>query len=761
MEITQLNELEKVTVAKSESQNNFAFITSYLLGVEEQIINEFFPTQTALFIDTDILKKASEIEYIRNLMLNLRATIYKIVTDSKKEVSNFENFILELALYTEEEALESFVPSTANGDRFTNIKHMKYVMLYVLQRKMADQYIENELDDLVKTLKIIGFPDTKEYLKAILQTPEVTLNYIQNLNIDVRRAQHNKRSLINSVYGVTFFNEKSETVEFNTELSLSSENFLLTDRNCENLYNKLTGKTIKLETFILHGIEYNSNKLMFNNYTDGIFTPQYLQQRHEKYKVGTKDITKTGYKKRQTYLEEIEMIIKKEENLINKKRLQKKKEEEKLARQLRKAEREAEKERQRIEKENELKEKERREEESRLEAIRKIEERKKAEKEREKLLYEESQAKKLQSIENEEKPEEVEKEQLKEQKPAITVEKEEEVENKETESDNECEEDSQNTSSEKITKSLRILNDADDENIPQVLYRLADNEVSSYSSAFNKENTYKNRLLLDKMKSKLQSSNTKTQITNNTMVFVDGDNIGVLRTYHLLASFKENNVRPTIKIYTDKYNYNAFVLLKMIVSTDFNIELVNVERIVSSKSVVDTVLSYDIIEEIFKQKYNEVEKKKISIVSSDSDFYGLLQKNKEIILMCSETSTSNNYLTKLAEDENYIVEETCSDYEIVYNKYIKRLYDNIILLVLSRTPMIYWHKESIIEFSTDNSKNNIYGDVFSTETMRKLFEKYLTDNFEEILKTVNISFSGERTISINNIEREFNPNPHL
>lgn len=188
----------------------------------------------------------------------------------------------------------------------------------------------------------------------------------------------------------------------------------------------------------------------------------------------------------------------------------------------------------------------------------------------------------------------------------------------------------------------------------------------------------------------------RVPITQQATLYVDCDNINF---YHFLALLdglekaKPKNIRHKIKLFIDESANPIWRSIEGIIPTTSDFEYIPVKRIKDNKSVVDIVISHTITKDSIKQANSNIKR---CIVSSDSDFFGLMDYGIDLFVFYDSTCTSKEYLHYLTmknqmsfDTKQLLISETNVGYR--YN-----LITYYTLRQLARTAPLDWSKPEVI-----------------------------------------------------------------
>lgn len=209
----------------------------------------------------------------------------------------------------------------------------------------------------------------------------------------------------------------------------------------------------------------------------------------------------------------------------------------------------------------------------------------------------------------------------------------------------------------------------------------------------------------------------------NLKLFVDCDNIEFFKFLGFLNTLSSENVSGIVLIIDEKSNYLWRVFDK-IYKGNIPVKSISVPRLKEQKSVVDVVLTKEICKSVYCDGVD-----KVLLISSDSDFFGLISSLIEVDFgVCFVSSAMGVDYLKYLENNNIpvmdllTVEDDCSTDEV---KEIGFSY--LLLYELSNVPMTYWTVSSLSDLLYNSFTNETDISVTKQE-----IKKFIGNKFDKV-----------------------------
>ena len=212
---------------------------------------------------------------------------------------------------------------------------------------------------------------------------------------------------------------------------------------------------------------------------------------------------------------------------------------------------------------------------------------------------------------------------------------------------------------------------------------------------------------------------TTTGVDVETILYVDCDNINVFNFLSILedSEMMKTSASTIIKLYIDTKANPIWRVIENFISDKYTVLSIPVSRIKQEKSVVDIILASEI-----SKDYSLGYGKSHVIVSSDSDFYGILESGIEATVMYEESTVSNYYLGYLSK-EGVMAQDISKNYSSSRNvKYKKKIIMYLGLISCTEIPLAELNLETLTASMKDKY----------TELERNYAEK-VTGNFIELV----------------------------
>lgn len=202
---------------------------------------------------------------------------------------------------------------------------------------------------------------------------------------------------------------------------------------------------------------------------------------------------------------------------------------------------------------------------------------------------------------------------------------------------------------------------------------------------------------------KLKTNKPNLPVKEASIFYVDCDNTDYFSFLAFLETLNDipTDGRHVIKLFMDRKSRLIWHGTEKLLSGNFDFELFDAERIHSNKSVVDIVITAEITRDSVKPKQI-----KQALVSSDSDFYGILVHGVDLSIYYSGDSINYAYLTYLNEKgvPNYDIR--LLDREAMEIKYRNHILTYLCLAYLPRVSMANWTPDYLTEAMVIGHEND-------------------------------------------------------
>lgn len=221
-----------------------------------------------------------------------------------------------------------------------------------------------------------------------------------------------------------------------------------------------------------------------------------------------------------------------------------------------------------------------------------------------------------------------------------------------------------------------------------------------------------------------------------TYAYIDCDNINYFKFLALVDEMGKQSNQFVVKVFRDTKTSSLWDCLPTGYD-NVKVEVINVDRIVNLKSMVDMVMTTEICRDVYKGGVDS-----IYIVSSDSDFLGLIRtvKIKDLSVIFNYDDTSKDYINYLVtNDDIKIADLALLDTNEVSEKFKRVSISNLFLKHLSNLPICRWDKSACIDFIL----YNLNGQAISLVTYEEI-----SDIVDELKSYVTLSLDdGGYTLS--------------
>lgn len=227
---------------------------------------------------------------------------------------------------------------------------------------------------------------------------------------------------------------------------------------------------------------------------------------------------------------------------------------------------------------------------------------------------------------------------------------------------------------------------------------------------------------------------------NETEIFVDCDNSDFFKFMNFLRVLEGQTNIKGIKLIVDMKSNFLWKVFKELYRGTIPVTIVQVQRIKENKSVADVVLTKEICESYYTRNLRQA-----IIVSSDSDFFGLITSLEDMLFCITYTDSQMNdeYLCYLENNNITVYNLVDLESEEVFTYYVDICIEYLLAYTLAQTPAIKWeipHLSQIVNFH------------LTKETHLKIEYKYIEDKVNKLMEDVKLSISGVSTIiAIKNI----------
>ena len=214
-------------------------------------------------------------------------------------------------------------------------------------------------------------------------------------------------------------------------------------------------------------------------------------------------------------------------------------------------------------------------------------------------------------------------------------------------------------------------------------------------------------------------------------LFIDCDNIDFFRFLSFVRALDSSSVK-VFRLYIDSKASFLWRTLDKIIESKHIFEYVDVQRIKGNKSIVDMVLAVDICKDILMNNTT-----RIGIISSDSDYYGLIERFPEVQFFVgySYSYTNNDYLMSIREKGHRTLNLDLFDSEEDTYSITDKCIIYLCLHTLTLVPIFKWELEDLI--------GSVYGAI-QKETNFDISMEYVREKVLEIRQNLNIKIEGDK-----------------
>ncbi|MNL91219.1 hypothetical protein D3C81_09490 [compost metagenome] len=192
-------------------------------------------------------------------------------------------------------------------------------------------------------------------------------------------------------------------------------------------------------------------------------------------------------------------------------------------------------------------------------------------------------------------------------------------------------------------------------------------------------------------------------------IFVDCDNTSFFAFVAFVKELEKHNKNYNINLFIDAKSNFLWKIINNILQCPFKINKTFVTRIKESKSVVDMVMAVAINKAIFSNK------KQITLISSDSDFYGLLSEYDDVKFSVGyvDSAINNSYLNFLVRNEIPSFDLDKLDVNACYSNYKEITIKYSILCALANNPINKWYENGFLSENMVTAVSFFYNNLVS------------------------------------------------
>lgn len=295
--------------------------------------------------------------------------------------------------------------------------------------------------------------------------------------------------------------------------------------------------------------------------------------------------------------------------------------------------------------------------------------------------------------------------------------------------------------SQKVTTSLRALFNSDYEFFKGA-FEIAEKTLTFDEDICVKGLDWGTLATIDKGQ---KSITPKIPTLGKATFYVDCDNVKMEFFLAFIEKFSESklqNGKYKIKLFVDEVASDIWNEIEHILQIDIPVEVIAVPRIKSQKSVVDVVIAHEVTKDSIMNKAsnkNKGTKMTHCIVSSDSDFYGLLTQDMEMGVFYNSATTSSDYITYLKTNQVVSYDLGQLDLAELNVHYMTRVYAYYILEKFKEVPMGEWGTEETLDSIVEMFVTKAYA-------TGALLKTTVTDILKDIIENMTISKEGKNIV---------------
>lgn len=243
---------------------------------------------------------------------------------------------------------------------------------------------------------------------------------------------------------------------------------------------------------------------------------------------------------------------------------------------------------------------------------------------------------------------------------------------------------------------------------------------------------------------KVKSKGLGEFLTEEVEVFVDCDNSDFFKVINFIKELEQQGKQSSIrrvKLIVDKKSNFLWKVFRTIYTGQIAIDIVQVSRIKDTKSVADIVLTKEICESYYTKGL-----KKAVVMSSDSDFYGVITSLPELeYCVCYvESQTHDGYLEYLEQAGIVTYNLAGVQTEEYIDRYKGMCIEYLLGYVMAMTPIAKWDEKMLI----DNVEYHINREMDET-----IAREYIEQRVVELKKKVEVTHKdGVAYLKVGEIE---------
>lgn len=224
-------------------------------------------------------------------------------------------------------------------------------------------------------------------------------------------------------------------------------------------------------------------------------------------------------------------------------------------------------------------------------------------------------------------------------------------------------------------------------------------------------------------------------ITKSSTIYVDCDNTDYFKFLSVLECLNRSTEKGHshhIKLYMDDMTSPLWKLSEKLLKGCFTFEFIEVNRIKDNKSVVDIVMA----SHITRDSINNPDRLQ-GIISSDSDFFGLIETGLNLFIFYDGVCTNQEYVSYLKRKKLTTFDISTIDTNDTRFEFKQTVISYLCLSCLANLPMNKWSVNDLAEYVTNGFDKDIcYG--MSLHVVESL------DVAKKVLSNLEIKVNGSK-----------------
>lgn len=222
----------------------------------------------------------------------------------------------------------------------------------------------------------------------------------------------------------------------------------------------------------------------------------------------------------------------------------------------------------------------------------------------------------------------------------------------------------------------------------------------------------------------------KAYLTKDVEMFVDCDNTEFFIFFNFVLGVESVTKIKSIYLFADKKSNFLWKMFKSMYQGHIDIQVISVDRIKDNKSVVDLVLTKTVCECYYTKGLS-----KAILVSSDSDFFGLIHSLPEIDFMVAynKERVNEEYLQFLREKHIPYIDLSNLNIKSIVDSYKDISIKYLLGYSMALTPITKWD---------DNYLVDLVHYLINNETSVVVDNTYVAQKVKEYKEKASISLKG-------------------